>query len=56
MGIQKLTSVFILSIPYLNNNIALASMFQLSTTATLTNRYYYIRLSKIPKNSPTFRN
>ena len=55
MGIQKLTSVFILSIP-VPYNIALASMFQLSITATLTNRYYHIRLSKIPKNSPAFRN
>ena len=27
-------------------------MFQLSITATLTNRYYHIRLSKIPKKFP----
>ena len=27
-------------------------MFQLSITATLTSRYYHIRLSKIPKKIP----
>ena len=52
MGIQMLTSVLYYQCPYLNNNIALASMFQLSITATLTNRYYHIRLSKIPKKFP----